>query len=441
MSSTPAAPSRTSPRKSTSTKTKHNAHQSTTKVTAQAGTSVVGKMDASKKRTVAVEGKVGEKKCHYKRCGIVDMEELECCAAVGCKKVLHPICMELMHAYKEWFEDLDREDHVVVCSKTCYDKHVAATMRKPNWKTDGANGPDDPKSSERILLDWLMTEGNYSNKWRGKDAKGKKKKHVAAEIATIINAAKVKVFRDGKQVMNKMSHIEKCFRMAHDFANTETGQGLQENDPGEFDEAVKGKCPYYFDLIEIFGDRASAKPKAMSNDNLDSSEGEEDEEEESSQDLDLFSLDDVDSGGDAHIDGAKYDSHQSDDGEDVEKHNNMNEKNNKGKRKNVPSSLVSVASSKKNKANITLFDHATTDSLAKLAATQQKVANTRLKQMKEDNESKMAALSAAAEQADLELRMKKFQMLHDIRERNPSLSNEQIIQMFPMLEDFVNILK
>ena len=88
-----------------------------------------------------------------------------------------------------------------------------------------------------------------------------------------------------------------------------------------------------------------------------------------------------------------------------------------------------------------MFDHATTDSLAKLAATQQKVADTRLQQMKVDNASKVACLAAAAEQADLELRMKKFQMLHDIRERNPSLSNEQIIQMFPMLEDFVNILK
>jgi len=270
----------------------------------------------------------------------------------------------------------------------------------------------------------------------------KKKKHVTAEIATIINAAKVKVVRDGKQVMNKISHIEKCFRMAHDFTNTETGQGLQENDPREFDDAVKGKCPYYFDLLDIFGDRASAKPKAMSNENLDSSSSsEEEEEEDESKDLDLFSLDDVDSGGDIHMDGAQYDSHKSDDNEDVEKNNNINDNNNKGKKRNVPSSLVSVASSKNNKANITLFDHATTDSLAKLAATQQKVANTRLKQMKEDNQTKMAALGSAAEQADLDLRMKKFQMLHDIREQNPSLTNEQIIQMFPMLEDFVNILK
>ena len=165
MSSIPIATTRTSPRKSvqknrTSTTTKCNAHQSTTKVTALAGTSVVGEMDASKKATMMTVGRdvTVENKCHYKRCGIVELEELVCCAAVGCKKVLHPICMEVMHSYKAWFEDMEREDDIVVCSKTCYNKHVAAAMRKLNWKNDGANGPDDPKSSERILLDLLMTE-------------------------------------------------------------------------------------------------------------------------------------------------------------------------------------------------------------------------------------------------------------------------------------------
>jgi hypothetical protein len=95
----------------------------------------------------------------------------------------------------------------------------------------------------------------------------------------------------------------------------------------------------------------------------------------------------------------------------------------------------------KNKATVTLFDHATSDSLATLAASQQKVADAKLQQIMRDNESKMAATAAMAEHADLDLRMKKFQTLMDIREKNLSLTNEQIIQMFPMLADFVNILK
>ena len=79
--------------------------------------------------------------------------------------------------------------------------------------------------------------------------------------------------------MNKISHIEKAFSAAHDFANTETGQGLKENDTGEFDDAVRRKCLYYFDLLEIFGDRASAKPKVTSLDNLSSSDDENDNED------------------------------------------------------------------------------------------------------------------------------------------------------------------
>jgi hypothetical protein len=365
--------------------------------------------------------------------------------------------MEKMYQRSSWFDEKEINEIGVVCSKTCYNKHIAAASRKPNWGNDGAKGPSDPKSSERILLDWLMVEGNYANKWRGKDSKGKKKKHIAAEIAAVINAAKVKVVRDGKQVMNKISHIEKSFRLAHDFANTETGQGLKESNWGEFDEAVRRKCPYYFDLLEIFGDRASAKPKVMSHENLDSSD-----EEALPKELDLFSVDSMDSGGDIHMDVNNYDEEESDGSDDKavvtgkEKHDgnlkytenggeqaSMQDRNVSGeKRKKAgsSSSLIGVASSKKNKSNITLFDHATSDSLAQLAATQQKVADAKLKQIRYDNDSKMAAMAAVAEQADLDLRMKKFQMLHDIRERNPSLTNEQIIQMFPMLADFVNII-
>ena len=135
----------------------------------------------------------------------------------------------------------------------------------------------------------------------------------------MINVAKVKVVRDGKQVMNKISHIEKSFRLAHDFANTETGQGLQENNWGEFDDAIRHKCPYYFDLVEIFGDRASAKPKATSHDNLDSSD---DDEELLSKEFDLFSVDsmnDDDSGGDLNMDMSKYDVDDGDEDEEDEK--------------------------------------------------------------------------------------------------------------------------
>jgi hypothetical protein len=225
------------------------------------------------------------KKCNWKQCGIISGEELLPCAVTGCKKQIHPTCMECFaeKGFSENWFNYETIGDTTVCSKTCYNKHVLNLRRKPVWSNDGEKGPDDPNTtSEKILLDWLMVEGNYSNKWRGEDSKGRTKKQVAAELASMMNAAKVRVTRDDKQVMNKIAHIEKSFRCAHDWANTETGQGLKENDPRAFDDAVKGKCSFYFDLLEIFGDRASAKPKALSSGNLDTSESEMSEEKSDS---------------------------------------------------------------------------------------------------------------------------------------------------------------
>eukprot|EP00978_Attheya_sp_CCMP212_P009532 scaffold22545_cov61-Attheya_sp.AAC.3 len=53
--------------------------------------------------------------------------------------------------------------------KRCSDK--IKVKRRPAWSNDCANGPDDPKNSERILLDWLVTEGNYV-RFRGKGNSG-----------------------------------------------------------------------------------------------------------------------------------------------------------------------------------------------------------------------------------------------------------------------------
>jgi hypothetical protein len=85
-------------------------------------------------------------------------------------------------------------------------------------------------------------------------------------------------------VENKIHHIEKQFRTAHDWSNTVTGAGLQENDRGSFDDAITNRCPQYFFLIDVMIERSSMQPKAT-NVNLDSSEsddnmGDDDEEDE-----------------------------------------------------------------------------------------------------------------------------------------------------------------
>jgi hypothetical protein len=355
-------------------------------------------------------------RCSYKKCPGGNINECQLCVGPGCSKMIHMPCFKTIHSKPSW---LDKDDDIgdgVVCTRTCLKKYQAYMKRKPNWLNDGADGPDDLMCSETILLDWLTTEGNYSMKWRGKDAKGKNKKQIASEIADLMNAAKVRVKRDGKQVMNKIAHIEKAFRAAHDFANSETGQGLKETDAGQFDDAVKKKCQYYFDLLDIFGDRASAKPKATSHDNLDSSDEDEDADD------DIFSVELE--GFVSEID----DEHQDSTGNNIEKGNPVSTASMASKRK--PSSNVSVAkqNNKKNKT-ITLFDDTTTDSLAALAESQRRLSQAKLQSLEKTDEEK-----------DLSLRMKKFETLQTIRERNPALTKAQIVAMFPSLADFASIV-
>ena len=95
-----------------------------------------------------------------------------------------------------------------------------------------------------------------------------------------MNNMGVKVHRDEKQVSNKITYMERAFREAHDFANTETGVGLQETDRGNFQDIVRKRFPYYFDLLEIFGDRASSKLKVTSYDDLSEISEEEENEDD-----------------------------------------------------------------------------------------------------------------------------------------------------------------
>ena len=305
---------------------------------------------------------------------------------------------------------------------------------------------DDPNTSERILLDWLTTEGNYSNKWRGKKNNGKKKKHVAAEIALLMNSANVTVKRDHKQVMNKITHIEKAFRAAHDIANTETGQGLQESDKGEFDDAVMKKCRYYFDLLEIFGDRASAKPKVTSADNLDTSEDDEDDEsnDESEEEIDDENPESVDL---EHMDISfetinddNYNDTIVEAGPSIIQLKDRTVTTSTGKRSRSKSNISlagSAASSKRSKTSkISLLNDDANAKLESLTSVQEKLANAKIDVA--NNQAINQKLQN--EQIDLQLRMQKFEMILNIRRQRPDITNEQIVAMFPSLADFVHLI-
>jgi hypothetical protein len=118
---------------------------------------------------------------------------------------------------------------------------------------------DDPKNLETVHIQWLVTPGNYS-KYRGKNISGKRKLEYADEIAKKIIDAGDCVKQDKDKVKAKLSHMKKYFRSAYDFTNTESGAGMKTTDEGNKDQMLM-KFPWYFNLLDVFQDRASDKPK------------------------------------------------------------------------------------------------------------------------------------------------------------------------------------
>jgi hypothetical protein len=89
----------------------------------------------------------------------------------------------------------------------------------------------------------------------------------------LIKAKGVRVERDAKSVQNKIENLEQKFRKAHEFATSVTGAGLETGAPSTFGEAVKKKCPHYFQLLQVMSDRASSKATLSSEGKLKNDNG------------------------------------------------------------------------------------------------------------------------------------------------------------------------
>ena len=188
------------------------------------------------------------------------------CIVEDCAKKVHVGCYESLVLSKHQVPHLvdpTNGQKVCVCSKTCYSKTKKAMIDQPScvpWNRDGKSGPNDSTTSEKVLLDWLLTEGNY-NRCRGKNNNGTSKVKYCQEISRRIEQAECRVKRSAEQVQQKISHLETKFTEAHDWASN-TGQGVLERDgQASFDDAVRQRCPYYFELLPIMGDRGKARPR------------------------------------------------------------------------------------------------------------------------------------------------------------------------------------
>jgi hypothetical protein len=128
------------------------------------------------------------------------------------------------------------------------------------WHNDG---PNENVSSLIVLIDWLSSEQNYS-KWKGGiNNSGESKSAVAVEILSAIENAGIKTERNAKDVVTKIGSIERQFREAGDWLN---GTGAEITCETSIKAAVRKRCPYYYELLDAMGERASTKPLADEND-------------------------------------------------------------------------------------------------------------------------------------------------------------------------------
>lgn len=236
--------------------------------------------------TCTTTGEPDHGRCSLRVCRIRGEEKYRC-AAPQCDRVLHLECYEQHVMAKYDLNPLPGSNFNVACTKF---HHKLATrdlsapgggderaegIRKGNWECDGKRGADDPHTSMKILLDWWMEEGNYA-RFCGKKNDGLRKIQFCANLATKISS-ETTVTRDSKSVLNKIQHIERSFKEAHTFAESETGAGIKEKDgEANFQDLVKKKCPFYYDIYDVMIDRASTRAKTT-NYELDDDDDDEDE--------------------------------------------------------------------------------------------------------------------------------------------------------------------
>ena len=73
--------------------------------------------------------------------------------------------------------------------------------------------------------------------------------------------------RTGKAVLGKIQYIEKSWKRAHNWIH-QTGQGVKENIPENFEEAVLKYCRLYYTLLDMMYSRFSSKALATTDELL-----------------------------------------------------------------------------------------------------------------------------------------------------------------------------
>lgn len=217
-------------------------------------------------------------KCSLRKCKVDDVVPDRCFHS-KCEKLIHPTCCKeyviKQHSLADLVDPINNQMYTV-CSKTCYTKvqksHIISSTTRLPWSKDGKNGTLDPNTSEKILLDWLLQEGNY-NRYRGKGNNGKTKVSFAKDIQSQMESAEVRVKRSPETIMQKIADWESSYGKAKYWID-HTGQGVE--DQTQFEDAVRKRFRHFYLLREVFGDRAKVAP-AVTTATMDDSSASEDE--------------------------------------------------------------------------------------------------------------------------------------------------------------------
>jgi hypothetical protein len=208
------------------------------------------------------------------------------CWCADCDGFVHKGCCDLLLAkYDIPTQERPAADEltetgkaIVFCTKGCYSKWWAAKKREAKAAAAAVKAaqqnlkkrkvPWEEDGTLDVLMEWLTTEGNYAEYCGATGNKGKTKTQHHKELSLLIKERKPESDRTEKDVENKITSLERQFRVASDWANN-TGQGVEN--PGDFKAAIAKRCPLYKELEPIMGDHPNAKPLAT---NEDSSEDE-----------------------------------------------------------------------------------------------------------------------------------------------------------------------
>lgn len=164
-------------------------------------------------------------------------------------------------------DKVESNTEVVFCTKGCFSKWrtsknkeiraAAAAAKEAARKDKKKKIPWEEDGSLDVLLEWLTTEGNHASCCGAAGNKGRTKGAFCKEIAKTIKEKKPETDRSEKDVENKIVKLERQFRLACDWTMN-TGQGV--SNPGDFEAAVKQRCPLFHELEDIMGSRPNAKP-------------------------------------------------------------------------------------------------------------------------------------------------------------------------------------